>query len=38
VPKFETAAPELEWLMRSVFIATGERYPLGVLIRFWRVL
>jgi hypothetical protein len=38
VPKFETAAPELEWLMRSIFIATGERYPKGVLIRFWRVL
>lgn len=38
VPKFETAAPELEWLMRSVFIATGERYPNGVIIRFWRVL
>ena len=38
VPKFETAAPELEWLMRSIFIATGERYPNGVLIRFWRVL
>lgn len=38
VPKFETAAPELEWLMRSIFIATGERYPNGVIIRFWRVL
>jgi hypothetical protein len=38
VPKFETAAPELQWLMRSIFIATGERYPNGVLIRFWRVL
>src|SRR5690606_21045582 len=38
VPKFETAAPELEWLMRSIFIATGERYPNGVVIRFWRVL
>jgi hypothetical protein len=37
VPKFETAAPELQWLMRSIFIATGERYPNGVLIRFWRV-
>jgi hypothetical protein len=37
-PKFETAAPELQWLMRSIFIATGERYPKGVLIRFWRVL
>lgn len=38
VPKFEAAAPELEWLMRSIFIATGERYPNGVIIRFWRVL
>lgn len=37
VPKFETAAPELQWLMRSVFVATGERYPNGVVIRFWRV-
>jgi hypothetical protein len=38
VPKFETAAPELQWLMRSIFVATGERYPNGVIIRFWRVL
>ncbi len=38
VPKFETAAPELEWLMRSIFVATGERYPNGVVIRFWRLL
>ncbi len=38
IPKFETAAPELEWLMRSIFVSTGERYPNGVLIRFWRVL
>ena len=37
VPKFETAAPELEWMMKSIFIATGERYPNGVIIRFWRV-
>jgi hypothetical protein len=37
VPKFETAAPNLEWLMRSIFVATGERYPNGVVIRFWRV-
>ena len=37
VPKFETAAPDLEWLMRSIFVATGERYPNGVIIRFWRV-
>lgn len=37
VPKFETAAEDLQWLMRSIFIATGERYPNGVIIRFWRV-
>ena len=37
VPKFETAAPELQWLTRNVFIGTGERYPNEVVIRFWRV-
>ena len=37
VPKFETAAPDLQWLMRSVFICTGERRPNDVLIRFYRV-
>jgi hypothetical protein len=38
IPKFETAAPELQWLTRSIFISTGERYPRGVIIRYWRVL
>jgi hypothetical protein len=38
IPRFETAAPELAWLMRSIFVSTGERYPKGVIIRFWRVL
>lgn len=38
VPRFEAAAPGLQWLMRSIFIATGERHPNGVIIRFWRVL
>ena len=37
VPKFETSAPELQWLVRSVFIGTGERYPTEGVIRFWRV-
>jgi hypothetical protein len=37
VPKFETSAPELQWLARNVFIGTGERYPTEVVIRFWRV-
>jgi hypothetical protein len=37
IPKFETAAPELQWLTRAVFIGVGERQPADVLIRFWRV-
>jgi hypothetical protein len=37
VPTFETASPDLQWLPRSVFIGTGERYPNDVRIRFWRV-
>jgi len=37
IPKFETSAPELQWLARNVFIGTGERYPTEVVIRFWRV-
>jgi len=38
VPRFETSSPDLAWLMRSIFVASGERYPNGVIIRFWRVL
>jgi hypothetical protein len=37
VPRFETSAPELQWLTRAVFIGAGERYPNEVVIRFWRV-
>lgn len=37
VPRFETATPDLEWLMRSIFICTGERQPNDVVIRFFRV-
>jgi len=37
VPKFETSALELAWLMRSIFVGTGERYPADVLIRFWKL-
>lgn len=36
-PAFETTAPELQWLVRSLFVGTGERYPSDVVIRFWRV-
>ena len=38
VPKFETGDPDLEWLMRSIFVCTGERYPNGVIIRFYKLL
>src|SRR5690606_26900504 len=37
MPRFETSSPRLQWLVRSVFIGTGERYPDGVRIWFWRV-
>ena len=37
VPVFETSAPELQWLARSVFVGTGERYPTEVVIRVWKV-
>lgn len=37
VPKFETAAPGLQWLTRSVFIGVGERSPNEVIVRFYRV-
>ena len=36
-PIFETAAPDLQWLTRSTFVGTGERYPNEVVVRFWRV-
>jgi hypothetical protein len=37
VPEFETSAPDLQWLTRSIFVGTGERHPSHVVIRFWRV-
>ena len=36
-PKFETSAPELQWITRSLFVGMGERYPSEVVIRFFRV-
>lgn len=35
---FETAAADLQWLTRSVFVGTGERRPLEAIIRFWQVV
>ncbi len=34
---FETSAPEAAWLTQAIFIGTGERYPDGVIIRFFIV-
>ena len=36
-PKFETSAPELQWITRAIFVGVGERYPSEVVIRFYRV-
>ena len=37
VPTFETSAPALQDLARSIFVGVGERYPTEVVVRFWRV-
>jgi len=37
VARFETAAPELQELTRSVFIGDGERHPDHVIVRVWKV-
>src|SRR5690606_17502774 len=37
MPRFETSSLRLQWLVRSVFIGTGERYPDAVQIQCWRV-
>jgi hypothetical protein len=36
-PRFETAAPHLKWMMESVFVGTGARYPDRVALSFFRV-
>ncbi len=37
VPRFETAAPDLNWLQRAIFICTGARFPDRVALRFFEV-
>ena len=37
VPRFETAAPELAWLMRSIFICAGARFPRTVELHIFEV-
>lgn len=36
-PRFETAALDLQWLAKSLFVGVGERYPSEVVIRFFKV-
>jgi len=36
-PVFETSAPELQMLVRSIFVGVGARYPDEVVLRFWKV-
>ena len=35
---FETSAPDLQWLTKTIVIGAGERQRDKVLIRFWKVL
>jgi len=37
VPRFETSDAELGWLMRSVFLCAGTRYPDRAVLRFFEV-
>jgi hypothetical protein len=36
-PRFETAAPHWTWLMESLFVGTGARFPDRVELSFFRV-
>ncbi|WP_459617513.1 DUF3237 domain-containing protein [Bordetella sp. 2513F-2] len=36
-PRFETAAPALDWLNRHLFVGTGARHPDRVELRFYRI-
>lgn len=36
-PRFETAAPGYEWLMRNLFICSGARFPDRVEMRFFQI-
>jgi hypothetical protein len=37
MPRFETAAPELQWLTRAIFVGVGARHPDTVVIRFYKL-
>jgi len=35
---FETSAPRYTWLTKSIVVCTGEREPVGVKLKFYRLL
>lgn len=37
VPRFETAAPEFAWMMRSIFLCAGARFPDSVVLDIYEV-
>lgn len=37
VPRFETAAPALAWMMERLFVGSGARYPRNVELRIFEV-
>lgn len=37
VPRFETAAPAYQWLMRRIFVCAGARFPNEVRVAFYEV-
>ena len=37
VPRFETAAPAYQWLMRRIFVCAGARFPDRVQVAFYEV-
>jgi len=37
VPVFQTAAADLQWLTRAIFVGTGERHPNDVIVCVWRM-
>jgi hypothetical protein len=38
VAQFETGAPAYQWLTDAIFVASAERYPGQVIVRFWKLL
>ncbi|MDE2361705.1 MAG: DUF3237 domain-containing protein [Hyphomicrobiales bacterium] len=37
IPRFETAAPDLLWLTRKIFVCSGVRLPDKVVLRFYEL-